>query len=198
MGNPDAPPLNRRVLLQALTAHQVEFVLVGGQAAASYGAERISTDLDICVLHTTTNLARVAEALQSVGAKLRHGADIVEGIQADAAFLDRMELSTWRSDAGDVDVLLFVPGADRRHVNYEELLQRANRLTVDGVAVEVASLDDVIASKETTNRPPDHEALPELRSLRERREVEGAAAPDASLDPPPGPGVLGPDDGLSI
>jgi len=33
----------------------------------------------------------------------------------------------------------------------------------------VAGLDDVIASKEWANRPKDHEALPELRQLRDQR-----------------------------
>jgi len=33
--------------------------------------------------------------------------------------------------------------------------------------LRVASLDDIIASKEWSNRPKDREALPELRSLRE-------------------------------
>jgi hypothetical protein len=32
----------------------------------------------------------------------------------------------------------------------------------------VAALDDIIRSKEIADRPPDREALPELRQLRDR------------------------------
>jgi len=43
------------------------------------------------------------------------------------------------------------------------------QMTVDigGKTVVVASLEDIVRSKEIANRPPDHEALPELRELRD-------------------------------
>ena len=37
-----------------------------------------------------------------------------------------------------------------------------------------ADLDDIIRSKEVADRPPDREALPELRRLRDRT-IEGDA-----------------------
>jgi len=45
------------------------------------------------------------------------------------------------------------------------LLERADVQDVHGIAVRVAALDDVIASKELADRPKDREALIELREL---------------------------------
>jgi hypothetical protein len=67
------------------------------------------------------------------------------------------------------DVLAEIPAGDGRRVRYEELLERASTAPIGRHTVMVAGLDDVIASKEWANRPKDHDALPELRQLRERR-----------------------------
>jgi hypothetical protein len=83
----------------------------------------------------------------------------------DKDTLGRMEISTWRTDAGDFDVLTDLPGRDGRRLRYDELIDRANIQDVHGIAVRVAALDDVIASKEWADRPKDREALVELRSL---------------------------------
>ncbi|MGI8751274.1 MAG: hypothetical protein ACR2MN_02990 [Acidimicrobiales bacterium] len=40
-------------------------------------------------------------------------------------------------------------------------------MTVAGVEVDVASLEDIIISKEAIDRPTDRETLPELRALRD-------------------------------
>lgn len=174
MGDPEGPALRRGEVLEALNRHGVEFVLVGGQAGQVYGAERRTFDLDICLRWNQTNLDRMGEVLVELDAGLR-----IEGMDEpfpvphrDAGFLDTMEISTWRSSRGDVDVLRGLP-APGREVGYEELAARAVTFLVDGQEVKVADLADVIASKETLSRPPDLEALPELRTLRRLRPGPG-------------------------
>ena len=166
MGDPNGPTLQLPVVLAALTRHEAEFVLVGGQAGSAHGAQRLTTDLDIVVRWTPANLDRVGHALADLGAGLR-----VEGLDEpftvpdhSGAFLGTLELSTWRSSAGDVDVLRFLP-SPTHDVGYDELRSRASVFTVAGTEVLVADLKDVIASKETVDRPSDREALPELRRL---------------------------------
>ena len=66
---------------------------------------------------------------------------------------------------GDLDVLADIPDRDGRHLSYQDLVERASELNLDGIVVRVAALDDVIASKEWADRPKDRDALPELRSL---------------------------------
>ena len=87
--------------------------------------------------------------------------------QVNADMLGRMDISTWRTDAGDFDVLTDIPNAEGHRATFDDLVARAAIQEVNGVIVRVASLEDVIASKEWADRPKDHDALPELRRLRD-------------------------------
>lgn len=161
-------------LLETLSRHQVEFLVVGGFSAIAHGATRPTVDFDCLAERSPANLDRLAQALQELNARLR-----VEGLSDaesrtlpvvfDAQMFQTMEISTWRTDAGDFDVLAEIPAGDGRRVRYDELLERASTAPIGRHTVMVAGLDDVIASKEWANRPKDHDALPELRQLRDRR-----------------------------
>lgn len=183
MGDPNGPPLHRGEVLEALNRHGVDFVMVGGQASKLHGAERRTFDLDICVRWTQDNLDRMGEVLEELDAGLR-----IEGMDEpfpvphrDAGFLTTMEISTWRSTRGDVDVLRGIPG-NGREVDYDELAERAEPFRVDGHVVLVADLGDIIRSKEMLSRPPDLAALPELRALARRSRTW--PRPGASGGPP--------------
>lgn len=167
----DAPPrLDRAVLLASLSRHGVRFVLVGGLAAQVHGASRSTQDADICPEWKTENLDHLAAALTELGARLKIGERSVDtlAVELDARTLHSFEIGAWRTSAGDVDVLLGIPGASRRDLlRYEELAKNAVELRIDRIRVLVASLTDIIRSKEVTGRPKDREALDELRSLRD-------------------------------
>ncbi len=167
---PEGPDLQQ--IFDALALHNVEYLLVGGIAARAYGARRPTFDVDCVPEPSRQNFDRLAAALRDLQARLR-----VEGLSDDEAALlpvqlsgstlVRMELSTWRTDGGDLDILADIPDRDGRHMSYRELVERATELNLDGIVVRVAALDDVIASKEWAGRPKDRDALPELRALRE-------------------------------
>jgi hypothetical protein len=169
----DEPSLARDRIVECLSRHQVEYLLVGGIGAQMHGAERPTGDFDSLPATSKENLDRLASAMRELNARLR-----VEGmtdeesralpLPIDAASLARMDISTWRTDAGDLDVLTAIPTRDGGRARFEELVARSERVEVDGVVVMVASLDDIIASKEWADRPKDREALVELRELRDR------------------------------
>lgn len=170
------PPLDVARLLDTLERHQVEYLLVGGVAAIAYGAVRPTVDLDCLARRGALNLSRLASAMRELNARLRVGGLSDEEATAlrtpvDADLLGRMEISTWRTDAGEFDVLTDIPAVDGHRLHYDELIGRAETLQVHGAVVRVAALDDVIASKEWADRPKDHEALSELRDLAARRQL---------------------------
>ena len=69
-------------------------------------------------------------------------------VRLDAETLARSEISTWRTDAGDIDVLADLPAQDGARRTYDDLLPRSSRLNASGVGIPVANLEDVIKSKE--------------------------------------------------
>ena len=166
------PHLDVDRLLDVLQRHDVAYLLVGGLSALARGATRPTDDFDCLPERSAPNLDRLAAALRDLGARLRVGGLSDEEAKAlpvviDASTLRSMEISTWRTDAGDLDVLAAIPDREGHHVRFDELRSRASTLPLGSHAVMVAALDDVIASKEWADRPKDHDALPELRRLRD-------------------------------
>jgi len=181
LSDPDAPPLNTRALLDALERHKVSFVAVGGLAAQWHGAQRTTKDLDVCPAWDRENLDRVASALRELGARLSGSDAPPEGlaIPLDGVMLSRTEITTWRTDAGDIDILLGIPRHSRWDLaRYEQLRENAILLEIDEHTVLVAALQDIIRSKEIADRPPDREALPELRQLRDEIADDGTPQQD--------------------
>lgn len=85
-----------------------------------------------------TNLDRLAAAMRELHARLRVEALTDEEaallpVQVTGSTLVRMELSTWRTDGGDLDILADIPDRDGRHLSYPDLIGRASELNLDGV-----------------------------------------------------------------
>lgn len=168
MGDPDAPPLDAETLIATLRDCGVEYVIVGGIGAIIHGANRATFDLDVVPSTTPENLDALANALASLGAKLRLDDGSTIEVPIDRVSLAHYELSTWRTDSGDIDVIRGIPSAnglnDLRF--YTELAEAGERLDVFGASIVVASLEMIIESKEGANRDVDREALPHLRELQ--------------------------------
>lgn len=157
-------------ITECFDRHGVEYLIVGGVGAQLHGATRPTYDFDSLPKTSGENLDRLGEALRELGAYLR-----VEGltdeearalpVHLDGATLARMDISTWRTNAGDLDVLTAIPTRDGGRSRYEDLLVRASSVDFGGVPVRVAALEDIIASKEWADRPKDRAALDELRRL---------------------------------
>ena len=119
-------------------------------------------------------IAPIIHALRALDAGLRApGSSETVQYPLDAASLRGFEVSTWRTDAGDLDVIVGTPTATRGALaGYDDLVQRATALEAYGLTIMVADLDDVIVSKEALAREADLVALPELRRLQARLAAE--------------------------
>jgi len=163
-----APVLRPREIFATLAEHRVRFVVIGGLAAVMHGSSAATGDVDICPERSTANLEHLAAALRDLHARIRTSAEPA-GIEfrADAVFLAQMAMVNLVTDFGDLDISYQPAG----FAGYEELVDHAVEIDVAGVAVWIASLDDVIRSKETANRPKDHATLPILRALQDEIEA---------------------------
>jgi hypothetical protein len=88
-------------------------------------------------------------------------------VHLDGDMLAAADISTWMTDAGGLDVLPGLIGADGLLVSYEDLAKRQTIIRGAGFTIRAAALEDIINAKEHAGRPKDHEALPELRALRD-------------------------------
>ncbi|AKL74572.1 hypothetical protein IMCC26256_112313 [Actinobacteria bacterium IMCC26256] len=154
--------------LTLLDKHDVKFVLVGGFAGVLHGAQRPTLDLDVVPAWTQINLMNLVTALKSVHAASRSG-PLTTSDELTVQLLVEREVTNWRTDIGPIDVLVGIPDHDGLPVTFDRLRVHAETIIAFERAISVASLEDIIASKEFANRRKDSEALPELRRLRDEQ-----------------------------
>jgi hypothetical protein len=89
--------------------------------------------------------------------------DTAEGVRLphDAGFLANVLLLNLVTRYGDLDLSFRPAGTE----GFSELAPRSLMMQIQGCQVAVATLEDVIHSKEAANRPKDQRALPVLRQL---------------------------------
>jgi hypothetical protein len=152
-------------ILRVLNKHGVRYVVIGGFAATIYGSGFVTTDIDITPERGAENLERLSAALRELNARIR-----VEGYPDGLRFdhsgesLGRVDLLNLVTDEGDLD-LSFVPAGT---AGYSDLRTHAVTVRLVDLAVPVASLADVIRSKEAAGRPKDQLTVPTLRRILEQ------------------------------
>jgi len=166
------PPVDIERLVEVLDRHGVDYILVGGGAGRMLGAERLTEDTDCLARRAAENLDRLGAAMRELSARLRvagltDAEAVALPVRVDGKTLAAAEISTWTTDAGRFDVLMDIPARDGRRLRYEDVLDSVVTVEINGAVLRVASLDVIIASKEWADRPKDHQALPELRRLRD-------------------------------
>lgn len=156
-------------ILATLDRHGVRYVLVGGLAAILHGAPHVTTDVDIVPEEDRSNLERLSAALRELHARIRVAGE-PDGVPFDhsAESLPRVRIWNLVTHRGNLDIT-FEPSGTR---GYDDLVRDVEPMTVRGIEVPVASLADVIRSKEASARERDRLVLPTLRRLLERRRRE--------------------------
>lgn len=150
-------------ILRVLKAHEVEFLVVGGIAARLRGAPLLTQDVDITPATDRANLERLAAALKDLEARLRTATE-PDGVAFpfDPGLLASATVWTLTTKHGDLDLVVSPAGTD----GFRDLITNSDRLKVavePDLMVNVASLADVIRSKEAAGREKDRAALPLLR-----------------------------------
>jgi predicted nucleotidyltransferase len=156
------PELAPERLLAVLKEHDVRFVLVGGFAGVIYGSPYLTTDVDVVPEWSKENLERMSAALESMHARVWTVSEPTGlAFDHDAPSLGGADIWNLVTDHGRLD-LTFMPSGT---AGYEDLARDAVHLTILGVDVDVASLADVIRSKEAAGREKDRVVLPVLRRI---------------------------------
>jgi len=147
-------------LIGALTEGGVLFILVGGAAAASHGALRLTEDVDVVYERSAENLHRLAAALEPLKPYLR---DAPTGLpfRLDFRTLSHGLNFPLTTTAGALDLFGEITGGG----GYHDLLETTDELVLFGHHCRVLGLRRLIEVKRAAGRPRDFEAIAELESL---------------------------------
>ena len=160
---PDGPT-NFAGVLQTLTRHEVQFILVGGLSAIIHGSPRLTHDVDVVYARSRENVHRLVAALGPHGPYLR-GAPRGLPFKWDESTV-RMGLNfTLVTSLGDVDLLGEVAGGG----TYKSLLPHAAEAEAFGTKFLCVGLEKLIHLKRAAGRPKDLESIAELQALLEER-----------------------------
>ena len=122
----------------------------------------MTADADITPARDRENLDRLAAALSELNARV-YTDTVPEGLAFDCsvAMLERGEMWKLVTAAGRLDIA-FVPSGTK---GFDDLRRDAVRFDVYGVELLVASLNDIVRSKEATDRPQDRQDVVIIREM---------------------------------
>jgi predicted nucleotidyltransferase len=152
-------------ILRAL--RDVEFILVGGVAAAVQGAPVVTQDVDILYRIEPSNLARLEEALLTLDAVTR---DDPRRLRFGISHLRTKGHKLTITTAGALDVLGSV---NAEQLLFEDLLPHTDRMDFDGLEVRVLRLAKLVELKRQLGRPKDLAVLPLLEATLKERQNRG-------------------------
>ena len=158
------PELDVGRILEVFRKHDVRYVVIGGFAALLYGSPYVTTDIDIVPDRHTVNLDRLSDALRELNARVWTSPE-PKGVAFDHDGRSLGQVDVWNlvTDAGRLDITFSPSGT----TGFEDLSRDAGPMVVLDVPVPVASLADVIRSKEAAGRDKDRLVLPVLRRILE-------------------------------
>jgi len=148
-------------LLRALASAGVDFVLVGGVAAAAHGSPRGTQDLDVVYRRDEDNLLKLVGSLAVLHPYLR-GAPPGLPFRFDLPTVRAGLNFTLMTDLGAIDLLGEIAGGG----NYESLVDHTVTVDAIGVSCRMLDLETLIRTKKAAGRPKDLEGIAELESLR--------------------------------
>jgi predicted nucleotidyltransferase len=143
-------PQDFKDFLKSLNDHEVEYLLVGGYAVAYHGFPRTTLDMDVWIANTIENAEKMIRVMKAFG------------------FTGEISPQLFRADDGvvrmgvppmKIEVMTHASG-----VTFSECFQRKVVDTIDGVPVNVISLDDLRSNKTAAGRHKDLDDLEHLPS----------------------------------
>lgn len=161
-------------LFRALTESGGRYIVVGGLAVVLHGHVRATGDVDLIVDFSDGEIPKILGALE------RAGFQPYTPVPA-SAFADPAQRAAWIRDNG---MLVFslrpsdgIPMVDlflEHPIPFDDLWRRSSVVTLRGLPVRIASIDDLVTLKRLAGRPEDLtdiDALLEIKQLKTEGEA---------------------------
>jgi hypothetical protein len=163
--------LSYKALFEQLNSSRCGFVVVGGLAVILHGHARLTTDTDLVVDLSAAELPVFLDVLDNLGFRPR--------VPVELRSFGNPELRRlWQQEKGMQVFSLFHPEQPRWVIDlftespiaFDDLSRRSVLKEIEGTAVRVASIDDLIAMKRIADRDIDRS---DIESLKQIKEMEG-------------------------
>jgi hypothetical protein len=156
---------NLSELTRRLIESKVEFVLVGGFAAAAHGVLLLTSDVDICCRFSEVNLMRIQAAFADLHTVHRSRPDMPLQLTSEqCANLKNLYLKT---DLGVVDCLGEVKGIG----NFEEVLKHSVEVELPYGNCRIIDIEALIRAKEAMNRDHDRITVKHLKEIIKQQKL---------------------------
>ena len=153
-----------RELISTLARANVEFIVVGGVAAAGHGSARLTRDLDIVYRRTPENISRLVSTLSSLNPYPRGAPPGLPFSWSEETIRKGLNF-TLITALGALDLLGEITGGGI----YEDILPHSLKVQLHGTECFCLGLDYLIKVKRAAGRPKDFEAIAELEAIREEQ-----------------------------
>ena len=140
-------------ILQCLTDENVKFLIVGAYAMAVHGFPRATMDIDIWVMPSPDNARAVLQALTRFGAPLNELT--ADDLQKDDTVF-QIGVAPRR-----IDIITGASGLE-----FEDTFMRSAEAEIEGIQINIPSIDDLIRNKKATGRTKDLADVEALESLK--------------------------------
>lgn len=150
-------------MLARLIKSEVEFVLVGGLAAAIHGSSLNTRDVDVCIDLTEANLRRLHGAIEDLHPVHRSRPDLPFVVSAEICA--RLRSLYLKTDFGILDCLGEVLGVG----SYDEVQSHSIVLDLPIGPCRILDLQTLIKAKEAMGRPHDLVTVQHLRAVQAMR-----------------------------
>lgn len=162
-------PADAQPILATLAAHEVDFLVIGGIAVRAHGNPRTTLDVDVIPNPSASNMRRLAAALEVLEASATD--DRGTRLPLDLSHPESLAVGNYFLDTrfGGLDLL---NGARPDLLRYRGYAERALEVEVEGVAIKIVGLDDLIRLKREAGRDKD------LRDIAALTEVQRLARRD--------------------
>jgi len=149
--------------LRILSAHDMEYVVVGGVAGVLHGSRLVTEDVAICAPLSISNLAKLLAALKDCNPKFRMTSDR-RPLPVEPSQLAEYKNLYLVTDLGQIDILSAIAGVG----DYAEVSRHTISVDLGGFLCRILDLDTLILAKSAMNSPKDRQAVLELKAIKEK------------------------------
>lgn len=149
-------------IFNSFEKNEVDYMIVGGHAVNYYGYIRSTSDMDLWVAVSETNIDKLEKSFLDLGYS-------VDSVSTALSHLQNDHIIKIAKDNATIDLM---DSFKMKH-GFDECFQNHVVTEIDGVHIKVIGYDDLISIKNKSNRMKDLfdvKSLDELRKLREENQ----------------------------